>query len=47
MDFSAVELSADDLEFRDELRAVLVDLVTDEVIRRDRETGENDRPAPS
>jgi 3-oxocholest-4-en-26-oyl-CoA dehydrogenase alpha subunit len=41
MDFSAVELSPDDTEFRDRLRAFLVDVVTDEVIRRDRETGEN------
>jgi 3-oxocholest-4-en-26-oyl-CoA dehydrogenase alpha subunit len=41
MDFSAVELAPDDREFRDRLRAFLVDVVTDEVIRRDRETGEN------
>ena len=41
MDFSRVELSADDQRFQDELRALLNTLVTDEVIRRDRETGEN------
>jgi alkylation response protein AidB-like acyl-CoA dehydrogenase len=41
MDFSAVELSAEDQEFRDRLRKFLADVVTDEVIRRDRETGEN------
>ncbi|MDG5772968.1 acyl-CoA dehydrogenase family protein [Mycolicibacterium fortuitum] len=41
MDFSHVELSEDDLAFRDELRAFLAEVVTDEVIQRDRETGEN------
>lgn len=41
MDFSHVELSAADLAFRDELRAFLAEVVTDEVIQRDRETGEN------
>jgi 3-oxocholest-4-en-26-oyl-CoA dehydrogenase alpha subunit len=41
VDFSRVELSADDQRFQDELRALLNTLVTDEVIRRDRETGEN------
>ncbi|OBG87961.1 acyl-CoA dehydrogenase [Mycobacterium sp. E802] len=41
MDFSHVELSGDDLAFRDELRAFLAEVVTDEVIQRDRETGEN------
>lgn len=41
MDFSRVELSADDQEFRDGLRAFLGAVVTDQVIRRDRETGEN------
>jgi alkylation response protein AidB-like acyl-CoA dehydrogenase len=41
MDFSRVELSHDDLAFRDELRALLSQIVTDEVIARDRETGEN------
>jgi alkylation response protein AidB-like acyl-CoA dehydrogenase len=41
MDFSVVELSAEDREFRDRLRAFLAVHVTDEVRRRDRETGEN------
>jgi alkylation response protein AidB-like acyl-CoA dehydrogenase len=41
MDFSVVELSAEDKEFRDRLRAFLSVHVTDEVRRRDRETGEN------
>jgi 3-oxocholest-4-en-26-oyl-CoA dehydrogenase alpha subunit len=41
MDFANVELCADDLEFRDRLRAFLAVHVTDEVRRRDRETGEN------
>ncbi|MGX9790861.1 acyl-CoA dehydrogenase family protein [Mycobacterium sp. MMS18-G62] len=41
MDFSRVELSDADLAFQDELRAFLSTIVTDEVIRRDRETGEN------
>ena len=41
MDFSVVELSTDDQEFRDRLRAFLGVHVTDEVRRRDRETGEN------
>jgi alkylation response protein AidB-like acyl-CoA dehydrogenase len=41
MDFSRVELSDDDRAFRDELRSVLREIVTDEVIARDRETGEN------
>ncbi len=41
MDFSRVALSADDESFRDDLRSFLNDLVTDEVIQRDRETGEN------
>jgi alkylation response protein AidB-like acyl-CoA dehydrogenase len=41
MDFSTVELSSDEREFRDRLRAFLTDVVTDDVIRRDRETGEN------
>lgn len=41
MDFSRVELSAEDLEFQQELRAFLSGLVTEEVILRDRETGEN------
>ena len=41
MDFSRVDLSAEDRAFRDELRAFLKTIVTDEVIARDRETGEN------
>ena len=41
MDFSHVELSADDRAFQDDLRAFLRTIVTDEVIARDRETGEN------
>lgn len=41
MDFSVVALSDEDAAFRDELRAFLQQVVTDEVIRRDRETGEN------
>jgi 3-oxocholest-4-en-26-oyl-CoA dehydrogenase alpha subunit len=41
VDFSRVELDEDDRAFRDELRAFLAKLVTDEVIARDRETGEN------
>jgi len=41
MDFASVELSTEDKEFRDRLRAFLAVLVTDEVRRRDRETGEN------
>ena len=41
MDFSVVELSPDDEQFRDRLRTLLTELVTDDVRRRDRETGEN------
>ena len=41
VDFSLVELSEEDQEFRDELRDFLKTVVTDEVIRRDRKTGEN------
>ncbi|MFZ0712890.1 acyl-CoA dehydrogenase family protein, partial [Mycobacterium sp.] len=41
MDFASVELSPDDREFRDRLRSFLVDVVTDDVIRRDRASGEN------
>ncbi|OBA85559.1 acyl-CoA dehydrogenase [Mycobacteriaceae bacterium 1482268.1] len=41
MDFSTVALSDDDRAFRDDLRALLSEIVTDEVIARDRETGEN------
>src|SRR5262245_716754 len=41
MDFSRVVLSEEDRSFRDDLRAKLSEIVTDEVIARDRETGEN------
>ena len=41
MDFSYVELSDEDRAFRDELRAFLKTVVTEEVIARDRRTGEN------
>lgn len=41
MDFSRVELSAEDDAFRQELRGFLAGVVTEEVRRRDRETGEN------
>ncbi|HET6733870.1 acyl-CoA dehydrogenase family protein [Mycobacterium sp.] len=41
MDFSRVELSDEEQAFQDEVRTVLTTIVTDEVIRRDRETGEN------
>jgi 3-oxocholest-4-en-26-oyl-CoA dehydrogenase alpha subunit len=41
MDFSRVELSEEDRQFQAEVRACLKTLVTQEVIRRDRQTGEN------
>ena len=41
MDFSRVQLSDDDQAFLDEARAFLADTVTEDVIRRDRETGDN------
>jgi 3-oxocholest-4-en-26-oyl-CoA dehydrogenase alpha subunit len=41
VDFSRVALSDDDQAFRDEVRSFLGTHVTDEVRRRDRETGEN------
>lgn len=41
MDFSRVALSEDDTAFRDEVRRFLAEHVTDEVIARDRETGDN------
>lgn len=41
MDFTEVELSADDAAFQSELRSFLSDLVTDEVRLRDRQTGDN------
>jgi 3-oxocholest-4-en-26-oyl-CoA dehydrogenase alpha subunit len=41
MDFSRVELSDDDKAFLDDARSFLKTLVTEEVKRRDRETGDN------
>jgi alkylation response protein AidB-like acyl-CoA dehydrogenase len=41
MDFSRVELSADDAAFAAEARRFLGELVTEEVIAHDRETGDN------
>ena len=41
MDFSRVELSAEDDAFRAEVREFLSGVVTEDVIRRDRETGDN------
>lgn len=41
MDFSRVELSEEDRAFLEESRAFLKEIVTDDVIRRDRETGDN------
>ncbi|BBX95735.1 acyl-CoA dehydrogenase family protein [Mycobacterium lacus] len=41
MDFSRVELSDEDLAFLDEARSFLATHVTEEVRRRDRETGDN------
>jgi alkylation response protein AidB-like acyl-CoA dehydrogenase len=41
MDFSPVELSAEDQVFLDETRAFITKHVTDEVLRRQREFGEN------
>ncbi|MBP2453370.1 acyl-CoA dehydrogenase family protein [Mycolicibacterium lutetiense] len=41
MDFSTVELSAEDQAFRTEVREFLTSVVTEDVIRRDRETGDN------
>jgi 3-oxocholest-4-en-26-oyl-CoA dehydrogenase alpha subunit len=41
LDFARVELSDEDQGFRDELRAFLATIVTDDVIARDRKTGEN------
>ncbi|BBX42594.1 acyl-CoA dehydrogenase family protein [Mycobacterium simiae] len=41
MDFSRVELADEDSAFRDEARAFLKTHVTEEVRRRDRETGDN------
>ncbi len=41
MDFSRVELSDDDMAFQQEARSILKTLVTEDVRRRDRETGDN------
>lgn len=41
VDFSRVELSEEDLTFRDGLRGFLRAIVTDDVIARDRQTGDN------
>jgi alkylation response protein AidB-like acyl-CoA dehydrogenase len=41
VDFSRVELSDDDLAFEEEVRSTLKTLVTEDVKRRDRETGDN------
>jgi alkylation response protein AidB-like acyl-CoA dehydrogenase len=41
MDFSHVELCAEDEAFREQTRTFITKLVTDEVLRRDREFGEN------
>jgi alkylation response protein AidB-like acyl-CoA dehydrogenase len=41
LDFSRLELSDEDQAFQDELRDFLDTIVTDEVITRDRQTGEN------
>jgi 3-oxocholest-4-en-26-oyl-CoA dehydrogenase alpha subunit len=41
MDFSSVELDEDDRAFQAEVRTFLADLVTDDVRRRDRESGDN------
>ena len=41
MDFSAVELSAEDRAFQVEVREFLANIVTEDVIRHDRETGDN------
>ena len=41
MDFSRVQLSDDDQAFADEVRSFLRTHVTEDVIRRDRETGDN------
>ncbi|OFB35868.1 acyl-CoA dehydrogenase [Mycolicibacterium sp. (ex Dasyatis americana)] len=41
MDFSLVRLDEDDTAFRDELRSTLAELVTDDVRRRNRATGDN------
>ncbi len=41
MDFAHVQLSDDEQKFQDEVRSFLSRIVTEDVIRRDRETGDN------
>jgi alkylation response protein AidB-like acyl-CoA dehydrogenase len=41
MDFARVELNEDDQVFQDEVRNFLAGLITEDVLRRDRETGDN------
>jgi 3-oxocholest-4-en-26-oyl-CoA dehydrogenase alpha subunit len=41
MDFSEVALSAEDKDFANRTRQLLAEVVTEDVLRRDRETGEN------
>jgi alkylation response protein AidB-like acyl-CoA dehydrogenase len=41
MDFSRVELADDDQAFLEEVRRFLGEVVTEDVLRRDRETGDN------
>lgn len=41
MDFSRVDLTEDEQKFQDEVRSFLREIVTEDVIRRDRETGDN------
>ncbi|MGE0215641.1 acyl-CoA dehydrogenase family protein [Mycolicibacterium sp.] len=41
MDFGRVPLSDEDQRFQDEVRSFLAEIVTEDVIRRDRETGDN------
>jgi 3-oxocholest-4-en-26-oyl-CoA dehydrogenase alpha subunit len=41
VDFSRVALSEEDQVFQDDLRAFLAEIVTEDVIRHDRETGDN------
>src|SRR3984957_8097865 len=41
MDFSEVALSAEDQDFKDKTRKFVAEVVTEDVLRRDRELGEN------
>lgn len=41
MDFSRVRLDDDDQKFQNEVRSFLQEVVTEDVLRRDRETGDN------